>query len=102
MKKYFGYLRPREVAQYLNIPLDEVEKMIKGGELPSTIIAGEVRVPWDQLEGWLDEEVGEQELSKLSQHVKNVSEKDVRAFVKSQKPAKGKAKASPSKTKKKR
>ncbi|HEY5595941.1 MAG TPA: excisionase family DNA-binding protein [Candidatus Bipolaricaulota bacterium] len=102
MKKYFGYLRPREVAQYLNIPLDEVEKMIKGGELPSTTIAGEVRVPWDQLETWLDEEVSEQELSKLSQHVKNVSEQDVKHFVKSQKPAKGKAKAAQPKTKKKR
>lgn len=84
MKKYFGYLRPREVAQYLNIPLEEVEKMIKGGELPSTTIAGEVRVPWDQLEGWLDEEVGEQELTKLSEHVKGTSKQDVKRFLKSQ------------------
>lgn len=100
MKKYFGYLRPREVAQYLGISLEEVEKMIKGGELPSTTIAGEVRVPWDQLETWLDEEVSERDLAKLSRHVKEVSKRDVERFVKSQQPAKGKA--APTKTKKKR
>lgn len=85
MKKHYGYLKPWEVAQYLGIRMEEVEKMIENKELPSRTIDGAIRVPWDKLEVWLDEEIEETELTQLSQHLENVDKKDVKAFVNAEK-----------------
>jgi len=103
MKKYYGYLKLWEVSQYLGIDLEEVENMIESKELPSIILDGDVRVPWDKLEDWLDEEIDESELGKLGKHLTDVKEKDVKAFVKDNKEdVKGKKKASKKSTKKKK
>ncbi len=85
MKKYYGYLKLWEVSQYLGIDLEEIEQMIETKELPSITLDGDVRVPWDKLEDWLDEEVDESELGKLGKHLTDVKEKDVKAFVKDEK-----------------
>lgn len=85
MKKHYGYLKPWEVAQYLGIHMEEVEKMIENKELPSKTIDGDLRVPWDKLEAWLDEAVEETELTQLSQHLEDVDEQDVKAFVNAEK-----------------
>lgn len=92
LKKYYGYLKPWEVSQYLGIDLKEVEKMIESKELPSIILDGDVRVPWDKLEAWLDEEVDESELSKLGKHLSDVDDKAVKQFVKDEKGSKDKKK----------
>ena len=83
MKKYFGYLKPWEVSRYLGIAVEEVRTMIETGELPSTTIDGEVRVPWDQLEAWLDQEIDESQLSELGRHLEDVTQEDVDSFIKS-------------------
>lgn len=84
MKKYHGYLKPWEVARYLGLHLEEVLKMIEAQELPSTTINGELRVPWDQLEAWLDEEVDPQELRRLSEHLPDVDPEEVERFLSGQ------------------
>lgn len=81
VRKIGGYLRPAAAAQYLGIPVQEVEKMIEGEELPRMKINGEWRVPVDQLEAWLDEEVSEAELKTLAQHIEDVDEDDVEEIV---------------------
>lgn len=83
LKKYFGYLKPWEVSRYLGIAVEEVRTMIETGELPSTTIDGEVRVPWDQLEAWLDQEIDESQLSELGRHLEDVTQEDVDSFIKS-------------------
>jgi excisionase family DNA binding protein len=80
VKKYHGYLKPWEVSKYLGMPLETVKQMIESEELPSIVLDGDVRVPWDKLEAWLDEEVDEGELGKLGKHL-DKSEKDVKNFV---------------------
>lgn len=80
-RKIGGYLRPAAAAQYLGIPVQEVEQMIESEELPRMKINGEWRVPVDQLEAWLDEEVSEAELKTLAQHIEDVDESDVEEIV---------------------
>lgn len=81
-RKIGGYLRPATAAQYLGIPVEEVEKMIANEELPRVKINNEWRVPIDQLEQWLDEEVSEDELKDLAQHIEGVDADDVEDIVK--------------------
>jgi len=80
-RKIGGYLRPAAAAQYLGIPVQEVQQMIESEELPRMKINGEWRVPVDQLEAWLDEEVSEAELKTLAQHIEDVDEGDVEEIV---------------------
>jgi len=80
-RKIGGYLRPASAAQYLGIPVDEVEKMIANEEMPRVKINGEWRVPVDQLEQWLDEEVSEAELKQLAKHIDDVDETDVEEII---------------------
>lgn len=80
MRKIGGYLKPWTAAQYLGIPLEEVEKMLESGELPGVKISGQWRVPIDQLERWLDEEVPPEELKKLAGHLKDVDAKKLSEF----------------------
>jgi len=82
--KFYGYLKPWEVSKYLGIRLEEVEKMLERQELPSTMIDGNVRVPWDKLESWLDEEVDEHSIRKLGKHLPDVEGKDVSSFLSDQ------------------
>lgn len=79
-----GYMRPARAAQYLGIPSDEIERMIENEELPRVKINGEWRVPIDQLEQWLDEEVSEDELKDLAQHIDGVDAEDVEEIVRSE------------------
>lgn len=81
-RKIGGYLRPSAAAQYLGIPVDEVETMIANEEIPRVKINDEWRVPVDQLEAWLDEEVSEDELKNLAKHIDSVDEADVEEIVK--------------------
>ena len=81
-RKIGGYLRPATAAQYLGIPTGEVEKMMQNEELPRVKINGEWRVPIDQLEQWLDEEVSEDELKDLAQHIDGVDPDEVEEIVK--------------------
>ncbi len=80
-RKIGGYLRPASAAQYLGIPVDEVEKMIANEEMPRVKINGEWRVPVDQLEQWLDEEVSADELKELAKHIDDVGEEDVEQII---------------------
>jgi len=82
VRRIGGYLKPWTAAQYLGIPLEEVEKMLESGELPGVKIGGQWRVPIDQLERWLDEEVSPDELRKLAEHLKDVDPKEIDAFLK--------------------
>ncbi len=77
-----GYLRPITVSQYLGIPLDEVQKMLESGELPGIKIRGQWRVPLEQLERWLDEEVSPDELRRLAAHLKDVDPQKVEEALK--------------------
>lgn len=83
MRKLGGYLRPETAARYLGIPIDEVQKMIEGEELPRVKINGEWRVPLDQLEQWLDEEVTAAELKKLARRLKSLDPGQVDGFIES-------------------
>lgn len=76
-----GYLKPGTAAQYLGIPLEEVRSMLEQGELPGVVINGQWRVPIDQLERWLDEEVSSEELKKLARHLEGVGSQEVESFV---------------------
>ena len=80
MKKYYGYLKLWEVSRYLGIPLAEIEDMVEQGELPSTTVDGTTRVPWDQLEAWLDEDVDEDALDRLGKRL-DADEKSVKGFL---------------------
>ena len=91
MKQVGGYLRPLTASQYLGIPLGEVHAMLESGELPGIQIAGQWRIPLDQLEAWLDEEVSQKELKKLAGRLKDVSSKSVDRFFQEMQPKKGKA-----------
>ncbi len=84
MRRIGGYLRPATAAQYLGIPLEEVQKMLESGELPGVKIGSQWRVPLDELEKWLDEEVPPAELKKLAQRLKGVDPKKVEEFLKEQ------------------
>ncbi len=81
MRKFHGYLKPWEVSTYLGIPVEEIRAMIESGELPSTTVNGDVRVPWNQLETWLDEEVDPDALTGLSQRLRDVDPDQVQAFI---------------------
>lgn len=83
-RKIGGYLRPARAAQYLGIPTDEIEKMIANEELPRVKINGEWRIPVDQLEQWLDEEVSEEELKELAGHIEGVDAGDVEEIIEDQ------------------
>ncbi len=81
MRKIGGYIRPWTAAEYLGIPLSEVQAMLETGELPGIKIDGQWRVPLDQLERWLDEDVSERDLRKLAGHL-DVTTKEVDQFLK--------------------
>ncbi len=81
-RKIGGYLKLSVTSRYLGIPIEEVEKMVESGELPALKIDGEWRVPLDQLERWLDEEVPPEELKKLASHLKGVDPKKVEEVLK--------------------
>lgn len=83
-RKIGGYLRPSAAARYLGIPTEEIEKMIESEELPRVKINGEWRVPVDQLEQWLDEEVSEEELKELAGHIEGVDAADVGEIIEDQ------------------
>ena len=83
-RKIGGYLRPLTVSQYLGIPLEEVQKMLESGELPGIKIQGQWRVPLEQLEQWLDEEVSPEELKKLATHLKDVDPEKVEQLLQEQ------------------
>ena len=100
MKQVGGYLKPWTAAQYLGIALDEVQAMLESGELPGIKIAGQWRVPLDQLEAWLDEEVSPQELKKLAVRVKDVNSKKLDKFFKEMRPTSKKAQKKGSQAKK--
>lgn len=80
MKQVGGYLKPITAAQYLGIPLEEVQAMIESGELPGIKIAGQWRIPLEELEKWLDEEVSPDDLKRLATHLKDVDSKKIRRF----------------------
>ncbi|OGF56913.1 MAG: hypothetical protein A2Z21_07365 [Candidatus Fraserbacteria bacterium RBG_16_55_9] len=102
MNQVGGYLKPWIAAQYLGIPLEEVQAMLESGELPGIKIAGQWRVPLDQLEAWLDEEVSPQELKKLAGRMKDVNSKKVDKFFKEMQPKSKKPKEVKARTQKPR
>jgi excisionase family DNA binding protein len=79
MRRLGGYLKPWAAARYLGIPVEEVQKMLESGELPGVRIEGQWRIPLERLEEWLDEEVSQEELKKLAEHVK-VDPKKIESF----------------------
>lgn len=83
MKKLGGYIRTWTAAEYLGIPLTELEKMLESGELPGVKFDGQWRVPLAELERWLDEEVSEREIKKLADHL-DLEEKAVDEFLKAE------------------
>jgi excisionase family DNA binding protein len=80
MRRLGGYLKPWAAARYLGIPVEEVQKMLESGELPGVKIEGQWRIPLERLEEWLDEEVSQEELKKLAEHIKSVDPKKVESF----------------------
>lgn len=100
MKQIGGYLRPVTAAQYLGIPLAEIQAMLESGELPGIQIAGQWRIPLDQLEAWLDEEVTSQELKSLAKRLKDVDTKKLDEFVQQAGPVGKKSTKKRAKTKK--
>ena len=100
MKQVGGYLKPVTAAQYLGIPLKEVQAMIESGELPGIKIAGQWRISLEELGKWLDEEVSTDDLKRLATHLKDVDSKKIgKFFQKTQKKLK-KSKPKPKATKK--
>jgi excisionase family DNA binding protein len=93
-----GYVKPITAAQYLGIPLEEIQAMLESGELPGIKIAGQWRVPLEQLEKWLDEEVSASELKKLATRLKNVQPQTIDQFF--QQAASVKPKATPKRSQK--
>jgi excisionase family DNA binding protein len=80
LKKLGGYLRTWTAAEYLGIPLAELEKMLESGEIPGVQFDGKWRVPLAELERWLDEEVSEKEIKDLAGHL-DMEEKAVDEFL---------------------
>jgi len=70
MERYDGFLKPSDASRYLGIPIDEIYKMLEAGELPGVRLGDRWRIRISALERWLDEEVSEEELTKLAKRLK--------------------------------
>lgn len=56
-------------SRYLGISVDIVYKMLKRGELPGKKVEGRWRISLEELDRWLDEEIPQEELEKLSKRL---------------------------------
>lgn len=106
MRRIGGYLKPWEASRYLGMPVEEVYQMLEQGALPGLMIGGQWRVPLLELEAWLDEEVSQKDLVKLSKHLPGVDERKIKGFFKQaaqegSQPSRRRPKVSKSKGKKK-
>lgn len=81
MRKVEAFMKPWQVSKYLGIPIEEVYNMLKEGELPGTKIEERWRIRRTKLEKWLDEEVSEEDLIKLSKRIKEVDEEAIEDFI---------------------
>ena len=71
-----GFLTPLEASKYLGISLEQIYEMLEAGELPGIRLGGRWRVRLSALERWLDEEVSQEELSKLAKRLKDVDTRE--------------------------
>jgi len=58
-----------EAAIYLGFPVDLVYEMLEQGELPGKKVEGRWRMEKEELDRWLDEEVSQEELDRLSKRL---------------------------------
>jgi excisionase family DNA binding protein len=65
-----GFITPLDVSRYLGIPIGKIYKMLDAGELPAVRLGSRWRIRISELERWLDEEVSQEELSKLAKRLK--------------------------------
>lgn len=81
MRKVEAFMKPWQVSKYLGITIEEVYNMLESGELPGTKIEERWRIRRTKLEKWLDEEVSEEDLIKLSKSIKEVDQEEVEEFI---------------------
>lgn len=69
-----------EAARYLDFPVDLVYEMLERQELPGSKVEGRWRVHIEELDRWLDEEVPQEELEKLSSYLQQIdaSQREIR------------------------
>lgn len=58
-----------EATRYLDFPVDVVYDMLEQGELPGEKVEGRWRINSEDLDHWLDEEISQEELKKLSKRL---------------------------------
>jgi len=80
MVRYDGFIKPIDASKYLGIPIGEIYKMLETGELPGVRLGNRWRIRISALERWLDEEVSQEELSKLAKRLKGVDPKKLEEF----------------------
>ncbi|MFQ6090030.1 MAG: helix-turn-helix domain-containing protein [Candidatus Bipolaricaulia bacterium] len=80
MVRYDGFIKPSEASRYLGIPIGEIYKMLEAGELPGVRLGNRWRIRISALERWLDEEVSQEELSRLAKRLGDVDPKKLKEF----------------------
>jgi excisionase family DNA binding protein len=51
------FLKPKDVSEMLNIGLSTVYEMAQRGELPAIKVGGNVRIPEDELNTWIERQL---------------------------------------------
>ncbi|MFQ6117810.1 MAG: helix-turn-helix domain-containing protein [Candidatus Bipolaricaulia bacterium] len=80
MARYDGFIKPSEASRYLGIPIGEIYKMLDAGELPGVRLGDRWRIRLSALERWLDEEVSQEELSRLAKRLGHVDPQKLEEF----------------------
>ena len=80
MVRYDGFIKPIDVSHYLGISIGEIYRMLEAGELPGARLGNRWRIRISALERWLDEEVSQEELSKLAKRLGHVDPQKIEEF----------------------
>ena len=80
MVRYDGFIKPIDVSKYLGIPIGEIYRMLDAGELPGARLGNRWRIRISALERWLDEEVSQEELSKLAKRLRDIDPQRLEEF----------------------
>lgn len=80
MARQEGFIKPIDASKYLGIPTSEIYKMLDAGDLPGVRMGNSWRIRISALEQWLDEEVSQEDLSKLAQRLGDVDPKKLKEF----------------------
>ncbi len=76
------FLSALQAADYAGLKLEAVYELLESGELEAEKINDRWRIRKSALDAWLDADVSEEELEKLTSKLQNVSEEQARQILK--------------------